>query len=230
MGLEELIARVHGEYARAGMPSWPPPRPDGAEAREEEYSRVSDVHKYRVVHARARAWTTALADLPGVRVEHRGPVDGVAQAYSDLPGSFDRATHLTCDRSGTLPLVLLERDAVSYEHGDSVDLLQITVGEPPFPVDMQPDCGCDACDVGSAGLLEAIDDRVVEIVGGPFVTVRGRRWSATWHPDGGGMSGSPRAPHGFTSVMAACRRLAAGEAARLPEGCAVQVGHAWIDR
>ena len=40
-------------YDRLDLPSWPPPRPEGVEPRVEEYSRVSDLHKYRVVHGRA---------------------------------------------------------------------------------------------------------------------------------------------------------------------------------
>lgn len=64
-------------------------------------------------------------------------------------------------------------------------MLTIAVARPEIVVETQPDCGCDACDSGSSDLLEAVDAAVRHIVGGPYVVLRGKKWHAEWHPEGG---------------------------------------------
>ncbi|GAA1723559.1 hypothetical protein GCM10009809_19280 [Isoptericola hypogeus] len=235
MNLDDLVARVDAAYARGDLPSWPPPRPEGAEVSEAEYSRVTDPAKYRVVHARARAWAQVLGALPGVRVEELGPVDGVRADGTREPGRFSRGTRVASSRPGTLPLLLLEADGGPTDHGPTVDLLQVAVASPEHALDEQPDCGCDACDFGSADLLGAVDQEVVRVVGGPLVALRGRDWSATWSPDAGGMTGEPRddprfrGRRGFSETMRACRALAEGREVALPRGTAAVVGRAWFE-
>lgn len=220
---DNLRARVVAVYDRLGLPSWPPPRAEGAEPRDEEYSRVSDLHKYRVVHGRARAWTEALGALPGVVVERLGPVTADRHAFS-------RGVRIHSPVPGTLPLVLLEQDAGSTEHGDVVDSLHVALQDAAHPLDYgHPDCGCDACDFGSQGLLENIDDQVLSVVTGPFVLLEGKGWKATWYPDGGSMEGDTRAPSNFSAVMRACRSLADGGAPRLPRSSTALVGRSWLD-
>lgn len=223
MSPDVLRARVADAYDRLGLPSWPPPRPEGVEPRDEEYSRVSDLHKYRVVHGRAHAWTEVLGALPGVVVERLGPVTAERRA-------FTRGVRIASPVPGTLPVVLLEQDAGPTEHGDGVDSLHVAVQDTAHLLDYgHPDCGCDACDFGSAGLLEAIDDDVLSIVTGPFVLLVGKGWKATWYPDGGSMEGDTRAPSDFSAVMRACRTLADGGAPRLPRSSTALVGRSWLD-
>ncbi|MEV6302115.1 DUF6226 family protein [Actinoplanes sp. NPDC051861] len=185
--------RVEHHYAALGMPSWPNPHA-GRDATDDEYSRVTDPARYRIVHARARAWAAALAELPGVRT------DG------------DR---VTSPRPGTLPLFLTEID-------NEPAILQISVVRPDIVLDRLPDCGCDACDWGSADLLEAIDARVRAVVEGPFVHVRGDGWYAHWWPGGATVSNH----HDFDLDL--CRRLAAGENVALPDKSVAYVGRSWL--
>ncbi|MEL7978021.1 DUF6226 family protein [Isoptericola sp. F-RaC21] len=220
---EGLRARVADAYDRLGLPSWPPPRAEGDEPRDEEYSRVSDLHKYRVVHGRARAWTAVLGVLPGVVVEDLGPTTSERRRYA-------RGVRIVSPVPGTLPLVLLEQDAGHTEHGETTDALQIAVRSPDHRIGYGvPDCGCDACDWGSAGLLDEIDDDILHVVAGPFVLLEGTDWTAAWHPDGGSMEGGARQPWSFEAAMRACRVLADGGDPRLPRSCTALVGRSWLD-
>ncbi|MFL6128566.1 MAG: DUF6226 family protein [Mycobacteriales bacterium] len=45
------------------MPSWPSPHPGMSSPREEEYSRVTEPERFRIVHARARVWADRLGDV-----------------------------------------------------------------------------------------------------------------------------------------------------------------------
>ena len=226
-----LRARVAAAYDRLGLPSWPPPRAEGVEPRDEEYSRVSDLHKYRVVHGRARAWTEVLGALPGVVVERLGPVTTERHAFA-------RGVRIVSPVPGTLPLVLLEQDAGPTEHGDAVDSLHVAVQDPDHTIDHgAPDCGCDACDFGSADLLAGLDDDVLSIVGGPFVLLKGKGWRATWHPDGASMDGGtwsgpdddPRSSPDTDTVWKFCEELAAGREPGMPPSWTALVGRSWLD-
>ena len=215
--LGELRARVAATYDRLGMPSWPNPHPGGTPARDEEYSRVTEPERYRVVHARARAWADRLGDLPGVEVETLPPVNQ----------GFDRGVRLTSSRAGTLPLLLLERDMRPHRRETWPAVLRISVVRPEIALDEQPDCGCDACDCGSVDLLTTVDRTIGSVVGGPFVALRGNGWHALWHPDGGSSGGTGQGPD-HAHVLELCRRLADGEDVALPDGTEAFVGRGWL--
>ena len=220
----ELQAQVAASYGRLGMPSWPNPHPDMADPRDEEYSRVTDPKRYRIVHARARVWADSLGRLPGVEVETLAP----AQPDDEGPlGRYDRGVRLTSRRPGTLPLLLLERDAPLSGLEASLAMLQICAVRPEVALEVLPDCGCDACDRGSDDLLHAIDETIGRVVGGPFVVLRGNGWDAHWSPGGGSSRGTPRGPD-HRLVMDWCRRLAIGEEVRLPKGTDAFVGRSWL--
>lgn len=53
---------VEREFALTGgdTPPWPNPHPGGASPGDDEYSRVTDPAKYRIVATRAEAWARAL--------------------------------------------------------------------------------------------------------------------------------------------------------------------------
>ena len=221
MRIEERRAQVAARYAARDLPCWPAHRPPMDSPRDEEYSRVTDPARYRIVHERARVWTEVLAQLPGVRAESMPP----APLDPDRHLSFDRGTRLTSDHEGTLPLLLLERDAPTEE--GTLAVLHLAAVEPTVELAMHPDCGCDACDSGSADLLEAIDERVRHVVAGPLVILQNPRWQAQWHPDGSSSGGSGRGPD-HDKVMDLCRRLAAGEDVRLPRKTRAFVGRSWL--
>jgi hypothetical protein len=223
--LGELKDQVAVSYARLDLPAWPDPHPGMAEPREEEYSRVTEPERYRIVHARARAWADSLGRMPGVEVETLTPAPLDDDGHL---GRFDRGVRLTSRRLGTLSLLLLERDAQLSGLAGSLAVLHIGVVRPEVALEMLPDCGCDACDSGSADLLRAIDETIGHVVGGPLVVLRGDGWHAQWHPDGGASGGVGSGPD-HAQVMEWCRRLAAGEDVRLPEDAAAYVGRSWLD-
>lgn len=220
----EVQARVAASYDRLGLPAWPDPHPEGAPPREEEYSRVTEPRRYGIVHARARAWAERLSELPEVGVETLPPAPLDDSGHL---GRFDRGVRLTSSRPGTLPLLLLERDAWSAELDIPVAVLHISVVRPEIAVEVQPDCGCDACDSGSADLLCAIDQAIGNVIGGPFVALRAKTWHAQWHPDGGSSGGTPPSPD-HARLMELCRRLAGGEEVRIPRGVEAFVGRSWF--
>lgn len=225
-----LRAQVSASYDRMGLPSWPSPRPSMADPREEEYSRVTEPARYRIVHARARMWADRLGELPGVEAETlaSAPLDDEGRL-----GRFDRGVRLTSSRPGTLPLLLLERDVRTLEDDEPLAVLHIGVTQPRVAVAALPDCGCDACDSGSADLLEAVDETIGYLVGGPFVMLRGPGWQAQWYPEGSssGSTGSPGAGPvpDHRQMIELCRRLARGEEVRLPGRTDAFVGRPWLD-
>jgi hypothetical protein len=241
--LDDVRSRVARSYQHLDLPSWPDPHPHGAFPREDEYSRFTEPGRYRIVHARARAWAARLGEIAEVTVETLSAPDLAADGH---PDRSDRGLRLTSSRPGTLPLLLLERDVPWPELDTPLALLQVSVVRPGIALATQPECGCDACDSGSRDLLDAIDRAVGSVVGGPFVALRGRGWQAQWHPDGGSSAGTRmRMPdsgrwHGqwlrggrrrgpdHAHVMELCRRLADGQEVRLPRGTEVFVGRSWL--
>jgi hypothetical protein len=223
--LGELREQVAVSYGRLGMPAWPNPHPGMASPREEEYSRITEPERYGIVHARARVWADRLGDVPGVEAETlaSAPLDDEGHL-----GRFDRGVRLTSPRPGTLPLLLLERDGRLPDLEASLAVPHISVVWPQIAVQMVPDCGCDACDLGSDDLLYVIDETIGNVIGGPFVALLGKGWHALWHPGGGSSGGTGRGPD-HARVMELCRRLAGGEDVRLPNGVEAFVGHPWLN-
>ena len=186
---------------------------------------MTDPRRYGIVHARARVWADRLGEMPGVRVE---PLTPSRLDWLGHLGRFDRGVRVSSPRPGTLPLLLLERDAPVDGADASLAVLYVSVVRPEVVVEIQPDCGCDACDSGSEDLLRAVDDAVARVVGGPFVVLRGDGWQARWSPDSGSSGGTPGAPN-HAWLMELCRRLAAGGDVRLPETTEAFVGRSWFD-
>jgi hypothetical protein len=225
VGLDELRAQVAASYNRLGMPTWPNPHPDMAPPRDEEYSRVTEPDRYRIVHVRAHAWADRLADLPEVDVEVLAPAPLDDDGHL---GRFDRGLRLTSSRPNTLPLLLLERDVQWSGVDGSLAVLHVSVVRPQVAVAVLPDCGCDACDFGSDDLLQAVDEAIATVVGGPFVVLQGSGWHALWHPDGGSSGGTGRVPD-HRGLMELCRRLAGGERVRIPAASTAYVGRGWLN-
>ncbi|WP_338702633.1 DUF6226 family protein [Streptomyces sp. Q6] len=70
-------------------------------------------------------------------------------------------------RPDAVPLV------IGYGAIDDVSrtVLVLGVGEPAVPLGIVPDCGCDACDDGSAGILEMVDESVLAVITGDVVHI-----------------------------------------------------------
>lgn len=170
--VDEAFARLRGDLA-----DWPNPHPVGVPPAEEEYSRRDRPERYRLLAARTDAWVDAVVGA-GLGTAER--VDPGAVAWVDpspLPAS--RTTVLR-GRPGTLAVVVALLDDETF--------VRVGVGEPVEVLDLQPDCGCDACDTGSADLLEAVDAAfLLALSGGVHVVRAGDRvvrrsldgWSGT---------------------------------------------------
>jgi hypothetical protein len=222
--VSDLQAQVASRFELLDLPSWTNPHPNMASPLAEEYSRVTDPERSRVVHSRARLWAAVLEDVLGARTE---TLTSGSFAPDDPSEKFDRGVRLTARKPGALPLLLLERDVPTLAGGATLAVLDVEVGDPGVRVASWPDCGCDACDSGSSDLLDAVDSTIGHVIGGPFVVLRGKKWRAQWHPGGGSASGEGRVPD-FTEVMDLCRRLADGETVRLPRHTETLVGRSWL--
>jgi hypothetical protein len=183
-----LVPAVDASFARlrGDLADWPHPRPDGRPAAPEEYSEVSDPGKYRLLAVRADAWVEAITGAGLGEAEEAGP-----RAVRWSGDAVVEPTRVTIVRGGpgTQPIVV--GVAPSREADEAFAL--VGVGEPAEVLELQPDCGCDACDTGSADLLETLDDAfVLALSGGVYAVREGdavvRRsldgWRSTGVPDG----------------------------------------------
>lgn len=148
--------------------SWPDPHPDRSPF-DDEYSRVTDPERYAVVGARAHAWIDALVSL----------------GLAGIGGRDGETVRLDPVAPGALPL----HAGLRTLDGVPGAVLDLSVGDPPAPVGVQPDCGCDACDSGSDDLIEAIDDSFVGLLGGGFVLIESTRSRIVAFNDGWSASG-----------------------------------------
>lgn len=149
MRLAELLARVRHAFEELSgdTPGWDDPWPD-RDVPESAYSVVSQPDKWRIVGARAEAWSTVLV---GADLAVREP--SVAGEWTLRP---------TAD--GAEPLLVRGRESIRGQ----ATYLELQLGEPPLPL-LGADCQCDACDSGSQDLLDAIDGAFVEAVTGDVV-------------------------------------------------------------
>jgi Family of unknown function (DUF6226) len=150
-------------------PGWADPHPD-RRPNEEEYSRCLDPGKYRILDARVDAWTQVLSKR------------GIATSY-DMAPTHRAWTGAPRDPQHLLRVLRLDPAAVG---GLSLLLATTIVDGAPFGLDIGvvgrasdavfletiPDCGCDACDSGSADLLETLDGWVLTVARGAVIHAR----------------------------------------------------------
>ena len=178
----ELLSAVDAafEVTGRGLARWPDPHPDRPPLHE-EYSRVTNAGRWRIVGARADAWVLALADARLAAVER-----DVEVHWKAAPGpAISRTDRLVPYAAGALPLV------VARSRIDDTDDAGVTlgVGVPAVCVAWIPPCGCDACDSGAQPEIDQVDDVILPVVLGAFrrlsrgscvITVCGDgSWSAT---------------------------------------------------
>lgn len=226
---DELQRSVAAAYDAQELPTWPNPRPGMVEPAHDEYSRVTDPDRYRIVHARSRAWRATLAELPGVSVE---TIDAGSAYLGSAKYVEQRCVRVSSPVPGTLDLVLLEQDVRLTSGEGTLPVLRIAVSQPDLLLDVQPDCGCDACDSGARDLLDAVDQVIRRVVEGPLVMLRGEGWGADWSPDRASSHGLGRGMFGrrmdHQDAIRLCQRLAAGVAVRLPDRVQAFVGQPWL--
>ncbi len=210
-----VLQRVEEVFVAAGPPpGWPDPHADVSAPREEEYSRCLDPGKYRILDVRADAWLTALRDLglaattelpPTVHPPSRGePWVRVVRVDPSVPGA--------------VALVLSRR---AFPGSEGTALAVAVDDEPVDPGAVLPDCGCDACDGGSADLLRALDEQILCVLEGGVLLVRAgdrvvRRTLDGWSASGRYGEGEPE------------RWLGDAAVGRLPRGGTAVVGVPWL--
>jgi hypothetical protein len=156
-----LRARVDAAFEATGRDHepWPDPHPDRVPL-DDEYSRVTNPAKWRIIGARADAWIDALTAAGLADVVR----DGEPRWSEAVRTDVHRADIVVPRRDGALPLVL------ARSRIDGVDDAGVTigVGDPAVVAWWIPDCGCDACDSGSHAVLEELDSWVGGVVRGEF--------------------------------------------------------------
>ncbi len=179
LGIESVMEAVERALVRtaAGLAPWPDPHADRSPA-DDEYSRVTDAGRYRIIGARADAWVDALVELGLASIG--GPVEWIRPPRTDL----GRVVTIVPNVESALRVVFARHRL------DDVDDAGITLGA-GLPADVivwLPHCGCDACDSGSQNELDVLDQHLVAIVTGTFrrlrqgdreITIVGDSWSAS---------------------------------------------------
>lgn len=177
----ELIARVDLAFAVTGrgLTGWPAPHPDRSPIGE-EYSRLSDPAKWRIVGARADAWRMALVETGLAALDRNAHVQWRTPPQTVL-SRVERVTPLV---SGALPLIVARSQLGTVEDAG----VTLGVGDPAVSFALIPDCGCDACDSGSQGVLDEVDRYILGVVSGGFrrlwsgdreITAIGDGWNAS---------------------------------------------------
>ena len=178
----ELLAAVDAAFQFSAYAStgWPDPHPNRAPL-QEEYSRLSDPGKWRIIGARADAWLVALVDTGLATLERDIPIRWRVPPMT-APSRTDR---LVPAAAGALPLVVARCRFGGIDDAG----FTLGVGDPAVCVSRFPACGCDACNGGSQEELDRLDGLVCGVVSGAFrrlsrrdseITVNGARgWSAS---------------------------------------------------
>ncbi len=166
-----LLAEVDRAFIRTGAntPGWPDPHPHRSPL-DEEYSRLTDVAKYRILDARVAAWVEVLTERD-IAVADSGSAELWIGGLRP-PTDYLHVCRLAPSAPGGLRLLL----ATAVVDGEPFPL-DIGIASPglgPVLLEMVPDCGCDACDSGSTDLLRSLDECVLTVVrGGVIHAARG---------------------------------------------------------
>ena len=158
---EVLREAVDAAFAVTGQEHrpWPDPHPDRSPSAE-EYSRLTDPDRWRIIGARADAWLHALVDLGLADVATNPMV-----RWSEPPRTeVSRLERVVPRAIGALPLI------VARSRLGPIDDAGVTlgVGDPAVELTFIPDCGCDACDSGSQDVLDDLDVYVFSVVSGRY--------------------------------------------------------------
>ena len=156
--LTDAVERAFAVTGR-GLAPWPAPHVDRGPS-DDEYSRVTDGARWRIVGARADAWLRALEETNVARVNRDTTVRWVSVPRTRISTTSRAVPH----RPGALNLVVASSGA--GELAGSV--VTLGVGDPAVCIGWVPDCGCDACDSGSQNELDQVDRIVLGVVSGTF--------------------------------------------------------------
>jgi Family of unknown function (DUF6226) len=157
----DLLASVDATFEVTGrrFAAWPDPHPDRSPL-DEEYSRVADPGKWRIIGARAEAWLVALVEVGLATVERDAAVQ-----WTETPGTVVTRSDRLVPRPIDAVCLVVARSRIADVDDAGVTL---GVGDPAVCIAWIPECGCDACDSGSQSELDQLDAQILAVVSGRF--------------------------------------------------------------
>lgn len=161
--LDSIMGSVdrHFTERRHGRTGWPDPHLDRPPA-EDEYSRLTNPGRWRIVVDRGDAWLTALKASGGCQTTNVAP-DTIVWAQPSGP-TITSAVRVDPYAEGALSMVVARTRL-----GDLPDVgVVVGVASPTVVVAVVPDCGCDACDSGSDNELNWLDDLFAAVITGHY--------------------------------------------------------------
>lgn len=166
VSMSELEQAVDAAFVETGAPfsAWPDPNPDRSPD-DDAYSRLTNPGRYLIVGARVDAWIAALRNLDLAATEAASATPWVEDGP---PTPVHRSERIVARATGALSI------EVSRTHlgGVAGSGIVLGVGNPVEPLGRFPDCGCDACDSGSAAELEYLDLHFRGVISGVFRRLR----------------------------------------------------------
>lgn len=179
MEMDALMVEVEAAFERtaAGLGRWadPHPPPDRIVS-DDEYSRVTNPAKWRIIGARADAWVDALVALGLATVERDADTDWV-----EAPAANVTRTDVVIPAVDNGLRLVVCRSRIEDVSDAGVTL---GVGDPAVRFAFIPDCGCDACDSGSQDVIDLLDSYIRPVVTGEFRHLWRDRQSITVLDDG----------------------------------------------
>lgn len=196
----------------AGTPTWPG-RPMDQSPAEDQYSRCLDPGKFRILQSRIDAWATVLVE--------RGWAQLSTDRSSEQRGDFERSQTtivlrptVEAQAGGAVPLAFLVYDSTDPEATLNVE---VCAGEPQYMLFELPGCGCDACDSGSAWLLEELDQWTLSVVDGSLTVDPAGVWQVQTSFGGHGSGGGSSSDSSSTAAFTAAPWAPGWDALRIPD-------------
>lgn len=225
--IDAVKRAVDTAYATLDAPVWPDPH-QGRRVEEAEYGRFTNPQRYRALSLRLSAWLTVLHDRFGIVADDGVTPDGDTLSVADGDTLIGASTAMwRSPRHDSLGLRITQLDV------DGQTVIQFGIEDDPVDFAIIPECGCDACDTGSADLLADLDDVVVSAAAGDLTVVLGPADEGAVHlapafvvvGTGDGWSYEGDGPAEPAEIVDAVR---SGDDPHLPDGCVVRHGAPWI--
>ncbi len=147
----------------AELAHWPDPHPNRS-PHDDEYSRVTNPERWRIVSARADAWVGALTHLDLATVTANPAFGWAETSTARIEGVGITRTELVVPRAaGALALTVAHTGSQAMP--DTNVILGVGI---PARLHLEPDCYCDACDSGSQDALDVVDEHITDVITGAY--------------------------------------------------------------
>ena len=160
---------------------------------DEEYSRVTNPQRWKILIARVEAWLEALVAAGLAETEEAFVV------WREPPRvTVSRTFRAVPQAPGALPLV------VAWKRFEEIGwpAVVLGVGDPAEVVAVIPDCACDACDSGSQLVLDELDEYILGVLTGAYRKLwRGRREITVYSEEHRGWSGFEKRRVNLTRLL-----------------------------